>query len=105
MYLRVETGWACWQRAKPCDGKMVVIGEENFHSVACLKCGYGSSKPTPLPEDYIDRLIREGYIRQISKRPVERSDLHGFFAHAIRSRRTAQELVDDLLERFEVFAR
>lgn len=105
MYLRVETNWPCWQRTKPCDGKMIVIGEDHFHSVSCVTCGYGTSKPVPLPEEYVDRLIQEGYIRQISKRPVERSDLHGYFSHAIRTRRTPQEMADDLLERYEVFVR
>jgi hypothetical protein len=84
---------------------MVVIGEDTYHSVSCNRCGYGSSSPKPLPEDYIDRLIQEGYIRQIAKRPVEIEDLNRFFSHEIKTKRSAQEITGDLLERYEVSAR
>jgi hypothetical protein len=105
MYLRVETNWNCWQRSVPCDGTMVVIGEDNYHSVSCKKCGYGAAGKAPLPEGYIDRLIEEGYIRQIAKRPAEYEDLTRFFSHQIKFNRSAQEIAGDLLERYEVFAR
>lgn len=84
---------------------MIVIGEDTYHSVACNRCGYGASSPHPLPEGYIDRLIAEGYIRQIAKQPVEIEDLNRFFAHEIKTKRSAQEMTGDLLERYEVSAR
>jgi hypothetical protein len=105
MYLRVETKWPCWQRVQsPCDGTMVVIGEDNFHSVSCKKCGYGAAGPSPITEDYITKLIEDGYIRQLARMPAGLDDLTIFFASRIRHRSPA-ELAGDLLERYEVSAR
>lgn len=84
---------------------MVVIGEDNFHSVACRKCGYGTSGKGELPEGYVTKLIEEGYIRQIAKRPAEAEDLSKFFAKCLRDHRSAHEIAGDLLERYEVLAR
>lgn len=105
MYLRVETTWPCWQRTKPCDGTMTVIGEDTCYSVSCVKCGYGTTGKTPLHDGYINRLIEEGYIKEIAKRPAEVQDLSRFFARQIKANRSAREIADDLLERYEIFAR
>lgn len=104
MYLRVETKWECW-RSFPCQGHMTVIGEDNFHSISCDKCGYGVAGKGTLPESYITKLIEEGYIRQLSRRPAELEDMTRFFSHEIKSHRSAAEMAGDLLERYEVSSR
>lgn len=107
MFIRVETNWPCWAipatAPTRCDGAMVVIGEDNFHSIACSKCGLGTAGRGPLPDPVLDRLIGEGYIRQLSRRPVETHDLYKFMLDMSRKRRTPQEIAGDLLERFEIF--
>ena len=84
---------------------MVVIGEDEFHSITCGKCGFGHSGKGPLPEGYFDRLVKEGYLRQIAKRPAEYDDLCRFFIEASKKSRSPKEIAGDLLERYEVFSR
>lgn len=83
---------------------MVVIGEDNFHSVSCNRCGYGTSGKNPLPDSYINKLIEEGYIRQLAKNLAGVEELTLFFATRIRHRSPA-ELAGDLLEHYEVSPR
>ena len=107
MFIRVETQWACWVSDRiispglACDGTMTVLGEDNFHSLVCSKCGLGTYGRGPLPDNVVGRLIEEGYIRQLSKRPVEVNDLFRFLQE--RKNRSLQELAGDFIERFEVF--
>lgn len=105
--LRVETKWTCWNRGLlrtgTCEGTMVVIGMDDCWSVRCSKCSIGANGKGPLHDSYLDRLVEEGYIMQLSKRPADREDLRKFFTGCVRGRRSAQEITDDLLERFEVF--
>lgn len=106
MFIHVVTGWPCWQRVvAPCDGAMIVQGEDNFHSIVCKKCGFGAAGKNPLPEAYIAKLIEDGYIRQISRRPAEAANLTRFFADRVKRGRTPAELAGDLLEIYEVFVR
>jgi hypothetical protein len=84
---------------------MVVIGEDNFHSVVCSTCGYGTAGKGTLPENYIVKLIEEGYIRQLAKRAADLDTLTRFFTHGIKTNRSAAEMAGDLLERYEVSAR
>ena len=105
MYLHVQTSWPCWRRNMPqCDGTMIVMGEDNFHSVSCSKCGYGAAGAQPLPESYFTKLVEDGYIRRIAKRAAEIEDLQMFFATRLRHR-SALELAGDLLETYEVLER
>ena len=106
MYLRVPTSWSCWQRrldTTKCEGHMIVIEEDNFHSVCCDRCNVGIAGAGPLPEGYITRLFDEGYIRKIAQKPVDADDLRAFFAGCINYKRSAYEITDDLLERYQVF--
>lgn len=101
MYLRVETEWGCW-RSFPCSGHMVVIGEDNYHSVSCENCGYGIAGKGALPEQYVTKLIEEGYIKQLARHPADLDTLTRFFSHEIRNNRSAAEMAGDLLEKYEV---
>lgn len=106
MYLRVETQWPCWTipvTATRCEGTMVVISEENSHSVACSKCGLGTTGRGPLPEQYVGKLVEQGYIRQLSRRPADINALTAFVQREVRHARTPHEMAGDLLEQFEVF--
>ena len=106
MFVRVETQWPCWVSDRTvapgkCEGTMVVLGEDNFHSLNCSKCGLGTAGRGPLPDTVVGRLIEEGYVRQLGKRPVDGNDLFRFLQE--RKNRSLQELAGDTLERFEVF--
>jgi hypothetical protein len=60
-----------------------------------------------LPEFWIKKLIEQGYLRQLSRKPVESKVLKDFMypllVDTCRHNRTPQEVVDQLLEEFEVF--
>jgi hypothetical protein len=81
---------------------MIVIGEDNFHSVSCSTCGYGVAGKGILPEQYVTKLIEGGYIRQLAKKAAGLEDLTRFFTHEIKSHRSAAEMAGDMLERHEV---
>ena len=108
MFLRVETSWACWvsdrtvARGK-CDGTMIVIGEDTFHSLNCSKCGLGTASRGPLPDTVIGRLIEEGYVKQLARKPVDVTDIFHFLKE--RSGRSLSELAGDFLEVYQVFFR
>lgn len=92
-------------RTGTCDGGMVVIGQDDAWSVRCEKCSIGTTGRGELPEGYINRLVEEGYIRQMERRPADRDHLRRFFTGCIRGRRSAHEITDDLLDRYEVFVK
>jgi hypothetical protein len=81
---------------------MVVIGEDNYHSIVCSTCGYGTAGKGTLSESYITKLIEGGYIRQLAKKSADLENLTRFFSHAIKSNRSAAEMAGDMLERYEV---
>jgi len=105
MYLHVQTLWPCWSpnTQTNCEGSLVVIGEPESYSVACNKCGLGTVGKGKLPEFWINKLIDQGYIKQLSRRPAELRDVLDFMLKAFRKHRTPQEAAGDLLEHFEVF--
>lgn len=105
MYLHVQTQWPCWSpnTLAMCEGSLVVIAEPESYSVACNKCGLGSIGKGNIPRFWIDKLIDQGYIKQLSRRPAELKDVLDFMLRNSRKHRTPQETAGDLLEHFEVF--
>jgi hypothetical protein len=104
MYLRIETNWPCWKTFCPeCEGGLVVIAENTSYSVCCNKCGYGNTGTGELPDFYMKKLIEEGYIRQLSRRPVDIDDVHKFLMGRVSTQRTYLEMAGDFMEKFEVF--
>lgn len=83
----------------------MVLAEEDGWSVACNKCGLGTVGRDTLPEFYINKLIDQGYIKQLRRRPADVNDVGEFLRRAHRNRRSLQEVAGDLLEQFEVFFR
>lgn len=105
MFLRVETSWPCVSPhvQQPCGGTLTVISEEEAYSVACMKCSMGITGNGPLPQFWLKKLVEQGYIRELARRPVEDADLREFMLKECRNHRTPQEMAGDLTEKFVVF--
>jgi len=104
MYLRIETNWPCWKTQRPdCEGGLVVIAEDTTYSVCCKQCGHGNTGSGELPDFYMNKLIEDGYVRQLSRRPVDVDDIYHFIMEHTRTQRTYLEMAGDFMERFEVF--
>jgi len=103
-FLHVETSWPCISPfgQKPCEGTLVVIGDGDSYSVACNKCNLGNTGKGPLPEFWINKLIQQGYLRQLRRMPVEKKAMRDFLAEH-NEKRTLQEITDDMFEKFEIF--
>lgn len=106
-YLYVETNWPCVSPhgQGPCEGRLIAISSGNTYSVSCNKCNLGVTGFGSLPQFWITRLIEHGYLRQLKRRPVEKESLGNYLREKHWFDLTLQELVDSIIEKFEVFHR
>ena len=86
-----------------CRGTLTVIAEPTAYTVMCNECGTGNTGNGKLPTFYLDKLIEQGYIRQLSRLPASQDALFRFFRS--RQHRSWSEMAGDLLEQFEVFTK